>query len=87
MHATPRWPPTRRGCSSPAALARYDALRVPRATSIHAASAANKARFHLPDGSAQRARDAQMAAGATDWSYGAVAWIYGHDAGAIEAVA
>jgi salicylate hydroxylase len=70
-----------------AALARYDALRVPRATSVHAASAANKARFHLPDGPAQRARDAQMAAGATDWSYGAVAWIYGHDAGAVGAVA
>jgi hypothetical protein len=26
------------------------------------------------------ARDAQMAAGATDWSFDAVAWIYGHDA-------
>ncbi len=64
----------------PAALRRYEAVRAPRVARIHAASAGNKARFHLPDGSEQQARDAQMATGSTDWSFGAVAWIYGHDA-------
>lgn len=64
----------------PAALARYERLRIPRTSRLQAQSAANKARFHLPDGPEQRERDARMATGATDWSYGAVAWIYGHDA-------
>jgi salicylate hydroxylase len=43
-------------------------------------STQNKTRFHLPDGAAQRERDTTMAAGGTDWSFGAVAWLYGHDA-------
>jgi salicylate hydroxylase len=43
-------------------------------------SAANKTRFHLPDGTEQRRRDEEMAAGGTDWSVEAVAWLYGHDA-------
>ena len=43
-------------------------------------SAANKARFHLPDGPEQQRRDAEMAAGSTDWSFKAVAWLYEHDA-------
>ena len=29
-------------------------------------------------------RDAEMARGTTDWSLKAVAWLYGHDAGAVE---
>jgi salicylate hydroxylase len=66
----------------PAALRRYEAVRAPRVARIHAASAHNKTRFHHADGPEQRARDAQMAAGATDWSFDAVAWIYGHDAAA-----
>ena len=45
-------------------------------------STTNKTRFHLPDGPEQAARDAEMAAGATDWSFKAVAWIYEHDAAA-----
>ncbi|HTO45133.1 MAG TPA: FAD-dependent monooxygenase [Burkholderiales bacterium] len=64
----------------PAALSRYEALRLPRASRVQALSEANKARFHLPDGAAQRARDAEMMRGATDWSLTAVAWLYGHDA-------
>ena len=40
----------------------------------------NKTRFHLPDGPEQQRRDAEMAAGSTDWSFKAVAWIYEHDA-------
>ncbi len=66
------------------ALRRYETLRLPRASRLQALSAANKTRFHLPDGAAQQARDAEMARGMTDWSLAAVAWLYGHDAGAIE---
>ena len=47
-------------------------------------SEANKTRFHLPDGPAQRQRDAQMASGATDWSLAAIAWLYGHDAEVVD---
>jgi salicylate hydroxylase len=66
-----------------AALRRYDVLRVPRATRLQEMSTGNKTRFHLPDGPEQEARDAEMAAGATDWSFKAVAWIYEHDAAAV----
>ena len=64
----------------PDALLRYERLRVPRVARIHAVSSANKTRFHLPDGPDQQHRDAQMATQSTDWSFKAVAWIYGHDA-------
>jgi salicylate hydroxylase len=64
----------------PAALRRYEELRVPRASKLQALSTENKRRFHLPDGPEQQERDARMAAGATDWSFKAVAWIYEHDA-------
>ena len=33
-----------------------------------------------PTGPSSSERDAQMAAGSTDWSFKAVAWIYAHDA-------
>jgi salicylate hydroxylase len=68
----------------PAALRRYEALRLPRASRVQGLSEVNKTRFHLPDGAAQQARDAEMARGATDWSLKAVAWLYGHDAGELE---
>jgi salicylate hydroxylase len=64
----------------PAALRRYEELRLPRASRLQGMSAINKARFHLADGEAQRERDAEMAAGATDWSFAAIAWLYQHDA-------
>jgi salicylate hydroxylase len=64
----------------PVALRNYERLRIPRASTMQALSTENKTRFHLPDGPAQRERDARMAAGATDWSFSAVAWIYEHDA-------
>ena len=64
----------------PDALRHYEALRLPRASRVQALSETNKTRFHLPDGAAQQARDAEMAQGATDWSLKAVAWLYGHDA-------
>jgi salicylate hydroxylase len=62
------------------ALRNYERLRAPRASRMQALSTDNKTRFHLPDGPEQRERDARMAAGATDWSFRAVAWIYEHDA-------
>jgi salicylate hydroxylase len=68
----------------PAALRRYEQVRLPRASRIQALSASNKTRFHLPDGPEQRARDEQMTGGGTDWSVNAVAWIYGHDAADLE---
>jgi hypothetical protein len=43
-----------------------------------------KIRFHMPDGQAQKERDAQMASGATDWSWAAIAWLYEHDAELVE---
>ena len=44
------------------ALARYEAVRKPRATKLQQASAANRSRFHVPDGEAQRAREHEVAA-------------------------
>ena len=64
----------------PEALRPYERLRLPRASKIQGLSAANKIRFHLPDGPEQQERDEQMASGSTDWSLKAVAWVYGHDA-------
>ena len=63
----------------PAALRRYEALRKPRATRLQQASAANRVRFHLPDGPKQQERDAAMA-GSGDRSLDAMTWLYGHDA-------
>jgi salicylate hydroxylase len=63
----------------PLALHHYEQLRLPRASRVQAGSAANKTRFHLPDGPEQEERDAQMATGSTDFSKSAIAWIYEHD--------
>jgi salicylate hydroxylase len=70
----------REGADVAGALRRYERLRIRRTARVQAASTANKTRFHLPDGPAQRERDARMSAGSTDWSHRAVAWIYEHDA-------
>jgi salicylate hydroxylase len=64
----------------PAALLRYQDLRLPRTAHVQSLAAGNKDRFHMPDGPAQEARDAQMAAGGTDWSLKTIGWLYGHDA-------
>ena len=61
------------------ALARYQQLRLPRTAHVQSLAANNKVRFHLPDGPEQVARDTTMAAGGTDWSFKAIAWLYGHD--------
>ena len=75
----------RHGQDTPAALRLYETQRLPRASRLQAMSADNKTRFHLPDGPDQEARDAEMAGGATDWSLAAIAWLYGHDAGVVDA--
>lgn len=65
----------------PGALRVYESLRRPRVTRVYKTSEANIARLHVPDGPAQRARDAKMASGSTDFSYSAVDWLYRFDAG------
>ena len=67
-----------------AALHHYEQLRIPRTALLQAMSARNKVRLHLPDGQAQRDRDARMASGTTDWSFRAIDWIYKHDAGVVD---
>ncbi|HEY6980054.1 FAD-dependent oxidoreductase [Reyranella sp.] len=64
------------------ALARYEAVRKPRATKLQQASAANRARFHLHDGPEQRKRDEAMATSG-DRSVANIGWLYGHDAAAV----
>jgi salicylate hydroxylase len=72
-----------RGAADPAeTLRRYETLRLPRVTRIQEMSRANKTRFHLPDGPAQEARDAEWAS-AGDRSPEALRWLYAFDAGAV----
>jgi salicylate hydroxylase len=61
------------------ALKRYEEIRKPRATRLQQASASNRVRFHLHDGSEQQARDATMAASG-DRSIANIGWLYSHDA-------
>jgi salicylate hydroxylase len=67
-----------------AALRLYESLRLARASRVQAASKENKSRFHLPDGPAQQARDAQIRDAAKDWFLQAMSWVYGHDAAAVD---
>jgi salicylate hydroxylase len=71
------------GADPISALRRYERLRIPRTARLQRMSADNKARFHLPDGPAQRERDAQMASSPIGLSLESVAWIYQHDAGTV----
>jgi salicylate hydroxylase len=64
----------------PAALKRYEQLRLPRTARIQQTARGNKMRNHLPDGTEQVARDQAMARGEAQWSIGASAWVYEHDA-------
>lgn len=76
-----------RGDGDPAAaLRRYEQLRLPRVTRIQAGSRANKTRFHMPDGPAQQARDAEWTR-AGDRSPDALRWLYAHDPAALEPAA
>ncbi len=66
-----------------AALRRYETLRLPRVTRLQQMSRANKTRFHMPDGPAQQARDAEWAKSG-DRSPDALRWLYDHDPAALE---
>ena len=66
------------------ALRRYEAVRLPRVSWLQAMSRANKARFHMPDGPEQCARDAEWAR-AGDRAPDALRWLYEHDPGAVGA--
>jgi salicylate hydroxylase len=63
-------------------LQEYERLRLPRVTLVQAMSRANKIRFHMPDGLAQRTRDAEWAR-AGDRAPDALRWLYAFDAGAV----
>jgi salicylate hydroxylase len=69
----------------PAALARYEAVRKPRATRLQELSAVNRTRFHLPDGLEQETRDALMVQSG-DRSFGALRWLNEHDAASVTEV-
>ena len=76
------------GDGNPAeALRRYEQLRLPRVTRLQEMSRANKTRFHMPDGPAQEARDAEWARannGTGDRWPDALRWLYAHDPAALE---
>ncbi|MGH7115446.1 MAG: FAD-dependent monooxygenase [Stellaceae bacterium] len=72
------------GADDPAAaLQRYQELRLPRVTRLQQMSRINKTRFHMPDGPAQQARDAEWAK-AGDRSPDALRWLYAFDASRLE---
>ena len=58
------------------ALRRYEALRLERATRVQRLSHERREHHHMPDGEAQRTRDAALAS--TD-PMGHNAWLYAHD--------
>lgn len=62
--------------SMPAALARYEALRRPRASEVQLMSRGREYRNHLPDGPEQERRDAELASGDP---LKQSAWLYGHE--------
>ena len=68
------------------ALQNYERLRLPRVTRLQEMSRANKIRFHMRDGPAQQARDAEWAK-AADRSPNALRWLYEFDADAVEPAA
>ena len=75
------------GAEDPAeTLRRYERLRLPRVTRLQQMSRANKTRFHLRDGPAQEARDAEWA-NAADRSPDALRWLYEFDPDASVAAA
>ena len=73
------------GDADPAGTLRdYERIRLPRVMLLQAMSRANKIRFHMPDGLAQRARDAEWGK-AGDRGPHALRWLYEHDPAAIDA--
>lgn len=63
----------------PAALARYTAVRQPRAADLQRRSWKNATVYHLPDGPDQERRDASYAAVSAEDGAGAFDWLYGYD--------
>jgi len=64
-------------------LRHYEQLRLPRVTRLQDMSRANKTRFHMRDGPAQEARDAEWSK-AADRSPDALRWLYAYDAGLVQ---
>jgi salicylate hydroxylase len=60
-----------------------EVVRKPRTTKLQQASAANRTRFRLPDGDAQRARDEALATSG-DRSIANIGWLYAHDAAELQ---
>ena len=73
----------RGGASVSDALLRYEALRLPRTARVQELSTQNRDRFQLPDGPAQRERDARLASAGPD---PAVGWLFKYDAWAAATV-
>jgi salicylate hydroxylase len=72
------------GSSDPrASLRRYEQHRMPHVGRLQAMSRANKTRFHMQDGPAQQARDAEWAR-AGDRAPDSLRWLYDHDPAALE---
>jgi len=69
----------------PTVLRHYERMRLPRVTRLQDMSRANRTRFHMRDGPAQEARDAEWAK-ATDRSPEALRWLYNYDATGAETV-
>jgi salicylate hydroxylase len=63
------------------ALARYEGVRLTRASRVQTASRERAGSNHLPDGPAQRARDAAFVAGDP---LAASGWLYGYDANTVQ---
>jgi salicylate hydroxylase len=64
----------------PHALARYEAIRKPRASRVQDGSRGNAITYHLGDGPAQRERDAAYAASMGVNPFAARGWLFEHDA-------
>jgi len=76
-----------RAIDNPAdALLHYERLRLPRVTRLQQMSRADKTRFHMPDGPAQRARDGEWAK-AGDRAPDTLRWLYEFDPAALSAAA
>jgi len=63
-------------------LRRYEKIRQPRVWQVQRASRDNVVTYHLPDGDAQRARDARYAALMAESPWAARGWLFAYDADA-----
>ena len=63
-----------------AAVRAYETIRKPRVWDVQRASWRNATIYHVPDGEAQRERDAAWAASAARGPYSERGWLFAHDA-------